>query len=104
MSQLRQDFVKEVFRFNAYFRLWNDLFMTKPNRTFFVKEISGRPSQEINKRVVWDSMLLFRVWTYIILRSHAKMQGQISKTERDFEIRKSLELKILTEIVRDSQR
>ena len=39
-----------------------------------------------------------------ILRYHVKIQGQISKTEQDFGIWKSLEFEILSDLTHENQR
>ena len=39
-----------------------------------------------------------------ILRYHVKIQGQISKTEQDFGIWKSLEFEILPDLTHENQR
>ena len=64
---------------------------------------SQHPSQEINKRVVWDTMLLLRVWTFINKQIKCNNSGSNLKNWADFAIRKSSEIEVWPNLTNENQ-
>ena len=64
-----------------------------------VVSLQQKNKKEINKRVVGDTTLLFRVLTYIDIEITCK----ISKTEWDFEIWNFFEIEILPDLTHKNQ-
>ena len=62
---------------------------------FGIKKKGRKDGGVINKRVVWEAMLPFRVWTYINIEITCKNSGfKSKKLSKILRIRKSLEFEI----------